>query len=86
MGAATARRGDGGTAPTQDQLDYVEGIRRRLHLSKPLLDNHCVKTFGSELARLNRAEVSKLLDEMTRWETIPGLLLVEAGQRELPGV
>lgn len=76
----------GVAAPTQKQRDYVEGIRKRLHLSRPLLENHCVTRFGRGLNALDRTQMSDLLDEMTRWESIPGLLLVEAGQRELPGL
>lgn len=84
--AAAATRGDGGTSPTDKQLEYVEAIRKRLHLTKSLLDGHCQKRFQGDLVELDRTQVSSLLEEMTRWETIPVALLVEAGQRELPGV
>lgn len=86
VSTAPPTRGDGSSAPTEKQREYVEAIRRRLHLSRSLLDGHCHKRFRRDLADLDRSQLSDLLDEMTRWETIPGILLVEAGQRELPGV
>lgn len=73
------------STPSADQLSYVAGIQRRLHLPDALLDNHCVGRFGRPLAELTRREVSELLDEMTTWEQLPAALQRAKGQQDLPG-
>jgi hypothetical protein len=73
------------SAPTPDQLAYVAGLQKRLHLPDALLDNHAVATFGKPVRDLDRREVSRLLDEMTKWEALPADLMRAKGQVDLPG-
>jgi hypothetical protein len=79
----------GPMSATQPQAEFIESLRKQLHLSKPLLDNHCVKAFGCELADLGVREASLLIDEMKGWtETskgVPPVIQREAGQADLPG-
>lgn len=72
-------------APTEDQWKYVDGLRRKLHLTKALLENHAVSRFGRPLKQLDWGEVSVLINEMVGWVAIPGQLLREAGQLDLFG-
>lgn len=69
--------------PTQPQLDYIESIRKRLHLSASMLDRHCVKRFGKPLTQLTKSDASALLDEMTAWESVPRDMQIAMGQQEL---
>lgn len=71
------------STPSADQLSYVAGIQRRLHLPDALLDNYCVGRFGRRLAELTRREVSELLDEMVQWEQLPAALQRAKGQLDL---
>lgn len=71
------------TEPTQRQLEYVESIRKRLHLPARMLDDHCVRRFGRPLETLTKQEVSDLLDEMVAWDALPRDMQVAMGQREL---
>jgi hypothetical protein len=74
-----------GLPPTPFQLDYVRGLQRKLHLTDRLLDNHCVTTYGKPLGEMDRAEVSRLLDEMLGWQAIPADMQRAMGQVDLPG-
>lgn len=72
-----------GLPATEAQRQFVDGLRKRLSLSKPLLDNHCVARFGCPLAELDRAALSALIDEMQGWRAIPAQLARESGQQDL---
>lgn len=76
-------------AATQPQLDFIESLRKQLHLSDPLLEGHCERVFGSCLGDLSKYQASRLIEEMKGWcETAKGLPAViqrEAGQTDLPG-
>jgi hypothetical protein len=74
-----------GLAPTANQVDYVLGMQRRLHLTDALLNNHCTERFKAPFNRLDRAQVSALIDEMKGWQAIPAQLRRESGQQDLPG-
>lgn len=74
----------GSLDPTQPQIDYVRGMQKKLHLSNTLLNNHCVARFKHPFNDLDRHQISALIDEMKQWTAIPGDLLREAGQQELP--
>jgi hypothetical protein len=81
--AAEGRLPDGRWAPSPEQLAYVEALRSRLRLPKALLDNHCVATFGSPFADLDRRQASALIDQLKDWEAIPADLERERGQLDL---
>ena len=70
-------------APTQPQLDYIESIRKRLHLPEHMLDGHCVQRFGKPFKSLTKTDASALLDEMIAWEALPRDMQIAMGQREL---
>jgi hypothetical protein len=71
--------------PTPDQLSYVTGLQKRLHLPDALLDSHCITTFKKQFAALDRREVSRLLEAMVRWEQLPAELMRAKGQLDLFG-
>jgi hypothetical protein len=71
--------------PTPDQLAYVAGLQKRLHLPDHVLDGHGRRQFRRPFAELSRREVSWLLDEMTEWEQLPAELMRAKGQINLPG-
>lgn len=71
---------------TDPQMGYVESLRVKLRLPKTLLDNHCEARFGQPLERLNRAQVSGLINEMKGWVTIPAEMQRQMGQQDLPGM
>lgn len=70
---------------TEPQINYVRGMQNKLHLSDRLLDTHCQTRFGCGFERLDRRQMSGLIDEMKNWQSIPAQLLREAGQLELLG-
>lgn len=72
-----------GAEPTTPQLDLVRLLQRRLHLSAPLLDTHCGARFGVPFARLDRRQVSSLIDEMKVWQALPAELQRAQGQLDL---
>jgi hypothetical protein len=72
-------------APTPDQLAYVAGLQKKLHLPAALLDRVCQDRFGRRFADLDRRQVSTLLDEMTTWEALPAELMRAKGQLDLFG-
>lgn len=67
---AEGRLPNGGWPPTEKQVEYARSLQRRLHLTNRLLDNHCQATYGAPFADLDKAAVSRLLDEMLAWEAI----------------
>jgi len=71
--------------PTAPQLDYVDGLKRKLKLSTELLDAHCVAKFGCRFREIDKRLCSELLEEMKPWSAIPVELKREAGQNDLPG-
>lgn len=77
-------------AATEKQLELVEALRRRLHLSKPLLCGHVERTFGYPFEFLCKTHASQLIDEMKQWceldAGVPPVIRREAGQRDLPGL
>jgi hypothetical protein len=56
-------------APTPDQLSYVAGLQKKLHLPDALLNRVCQDRFGRLFAELDRRQVSKLLEEMVTWSS-----------------
>ena len=76
------------SATTQPQLDFIESLRKQLHLSEALLENHAQRQFGCCLGDMSKTNASALIDEMKGWaETAKGLPPViqrEAGQVDLP--
>lgn len=74
---------------TQPQLDFVEALRKRLHLSNPLLENHCQRQFGCGVEDMSKRDASALIDEMQGWteayNSVPPVIQREAGQTDLPG-
>lgn len=70
-------------APTPPQLEYIESIRKRLHLPVHMLDGHCVQRFGKPFSRLTKSDASALLDEMIEWQELPRDMQIAMGQREL---
>ena len=75
-----------GLPPTDNQIAYVRGIQRRLHLPDRMFDDHCVARFRLPFAAMDRAQVSLLLDEMIGWEAVPADMARAMGQRDLPGL
>jgi hypothetical protein len=75
-----------GRPPTENQVSYVRGIQRRLHLPDRMLDDYCTTRFQAPFAQLDRAQVSALLDEMIAWQELPASMARAAGQRDLPGL
>lgn len=74
---------NGGLPPTEKQLAFVEALRTKLRLPKDLLDNHCVTTYRMPLKDLDKARVSRLIDELLGWEAIPADLERRRGQLDL---
>lgn len=69
--------------PSDLQLDFVRDLRAQLRLPAPLLDRHCCDTFGRPFAKLDRRQVSKLIDELKTWKAVPAHLQRAAGQQDL---
>ena len=76
-------------AATQPQFDFIESLRKRLHLSDQLLDNHCQRIFGCDAADISKHQATRLIDEMKGWaemaKGLPPVIQREAGQVDLPG-
>lgn len=70
-------------APTDKQLEYVDQLQRRLHLTNPVLDQHCQATYGLDFRELCKGQVSHLLDELVTWESLPASLQRAKGQLDL---
>jgi hypothetical protein len=75
-----------GLPPTDPQREYVAGLCRKLHITDAALDGHCVRRYNAPYHRLDRQQVSDLLDEMTGWETTPADMRRAMGQLDLFGV
>lgn len=73
-----------GPPPTEKQTDYVRALQRRLRLPDRMLDDHCVKKHRKPFARLDRSEVSALIDELIAWESLPADMQRSMGQLDLP--
>jgi hypothetical protein len=73
------------TAPSPDQLAYVAGLQKKLHLPDVLLGRVCQDRFGRRFPELDRRQVSKLLDELVTWEQLPAELMRAKGQLDLFG-
>jgi len=43
--------------PSPEQVSYVRGLQKRLHLPNAILDNHCVEKFRKPFAQLDRREM-----------------------------
>lgn len=76
-------------AATEPQRQFVESLRKQLHLSTVLLDNHTVRLFGCTVNGLTKSEASRLIEEMKGWtevsKSVPAVIQREAGQTDLPG-
>jgi len=76
-------------AATQPQLDFIESLRKQLHLSERLLSNHCERIFGCATADISKFQASRLIEEMKEWtetsKALPPVIQREAGQTDLPG-
>lgn len=70
---------------TAKQLEYVETLRTRLHLSPDWFIGYCMATYGSEPAGMTVPVCSALLDEMVGWAESPAALMRAQGQQELFG-
>lgn len=74
---------------TAPQREFVESLRKQLHLSQRLLDNHCQERFDCDAAELTKQDASVLIEEMKGWTTVtkglPPVIQREAGQTDLPG-
>lgn len=74
---------------TQPQLDFVESLRKQLHLGESLLDNHVQRAFGCGIEDMSKSQASSLIDEMQGWtvvsKSLPPVIQREAGQTDLPG-
>lgn len=73
-------------SPSDAQLAYVTALKEQLRLTTPLLDRHCCDTFGRPFAKLDRRQMSKLIDELKDWKAVPAHLQKLAGQQELVGL
>ena len=72
--------------PSPEQIEYVRGLQKRLHLPNAILDNHCVAKFRNPFAQLDRRETSQLLEQMISWEQLPADLMRAKGQIDLFGM
>ena len=76
-------------AATQPQLDFIESLRKQLHLSDRLLSNHCERIFGCATEDISKYQASRLIEEMKEWtetaKALPPVIQREAGQTDLPG-
>ncbi len=76
-------------AATQPQLDFIESLRKQLHLSEHLLSNHCERIFGCATEDISKYQASRLIEEMKEWtetaKALPPVIQREAGQTDLPG-
>jgi hypothetical protein len=71
--------------PTDRQIDYARAIQRKLHMPDRMLDHHCRGKFGKPFAGLDRAEMSRLIDQIAPWVEMPSEMLIAMGQQDLPG-
>ena len=69
--------------PSPEQIAYVRGLQKRLHLPNGILDKHCVARFCKPFDALDRRETSQLLDEMIGWKALPADLVRAKGQLDL---
>lgn len=74
----------GTNAPSEKQVDYVHGLRKKLRMTMPTLEGHCQRKYESPFASLDRAQVSSLIEEMLGWVDVPANLLRDQGQMDLP--
>lgn len=72
-----------GSEPTEPQTRFVRALQHRLHLPDRLLNDYCVQRFETPFSKLNRQQVSSLLDEMKEWQEIPADLQRLRGQMDL---
>jgi len=77
-------------AATQPQLDFIESLRKQLHLSERLLSNHCERIFGCATEDISKYQASRLIEEMKGWtetsKALPPVIQREAGQLDMPGM
>ena len=71
-------------AATQPQLDFIESLRKQLHLSEHLLSNHCERIFGCATADISKFQASRLITETSK--ALPPVIQREAGQLDMPGM
>jgi hypothetical protein len=71
--------------PTEKQVAYLRALQRKLRLPNRLLDQHCEASFGAPFAGIDRAQASKLIDELAGWEERPAEMSRAMGQVDLPG-
>lgn len=69
--------------PTAAQRDYVQALKRKLHLTDAVLNTHCRERFGAPYAELDRGQVTQLLNEMIAWKQAPADLQRAMGQLDL---
>lgn len=72
--------------PSPEQIAFARGLQKRLHLPDALLENHCVERFRKPFARLDRREMSALLEQLIGWEALPPDLMRAKGQLDLFGM
>lgn len=77
-------------AATTAQNDFIENLRKQLHISIALLDNHAQRTFGYPLEALTKRDASLLIGQLLAWREagkgLPAELQRAAGQVDLPGL
>lgn len=71
---------------TQPQIIYVQALQHKLRLTDRQLDAHCGDRYGVPFAAVTKRQASDLIDEMTRWKSVPAELQRVAGQQDLPGL
>ena len=69
--------------PTPEQTDYIAALRKRLHLTSPLLDAQCDRMFHKPFAELTKRECSRLIEELLTWTAMPAELERMRGQQDL---
>jgi hypothetical protein len=70
---------------TERQLEYVEALTLRLHLSADWFAGYCIATYGSEPTAMDVRTCSALLEEMQGWADHPDRLLRAQGQQDMFG-
>jgi len=74
---------------TDAQNDFIEGLRKQLHISRALLSSHTQRAYGHPVEALTKRDASLLIDEMLSWREggkgLPADLQRAAGQADLPG-
>jgi hypothetical protein len=71
--------------PSDAQIEFMIALKDQLRLTTPMLDRHCSDTFGRPFAKLDRRQMSKLIDELKTWEATPAHLQRAMGQMDLFG-